>query len=56
MVLTKNEIIEILVKYNYEREELKGQKKDELEELLQEHTDWSNIYPNGRDFDSEDED
>ena len=54
--MTKNRIIEILIKYNFDREELKGQSKEELEELLQEHTDWSDLYPNGRDFDSEDED
>lgn len=54
--MNKSEIIEFLLKYNYDYDELKKQSKKELEELFEEHTDTSNLFPNGRDFDSEDED
>ena len=30
-----------------------GKTKDELEELLNEYSDDSNLYPNGRDYDAE---
>lgn len=55
-IMKKSEIIEILKKYNCDCEELKGQSKEDLEELLQEYRDDSDMYPNGRDFEAEDED
>lgn len=36
--------------------ELKKKKVEELDELLDEFTDDSDLYPNGRDYDAEDED
>ena len=56
IVVKKSEIIEFLLKYNYDYDELKKQKKEELEELFEEHTSTSDVFPNGRDVDSEDED
>ena len=51
--MRKFDLIEYLVKkYQRDYEELKDMSKEELEELL----DDSDLFPNGRDFDAEDED
>lgn len=56
--MNKSELINRLLELtsNYTLQELRAMHKDELEELLEEHTDESSMFPNGRDTDSEDED
>ena len=55
--MRKFDLIEYLVKkYQRDYEELKDMSKEELEELLVELEDDSDLFPNGRDFDAEDED
>lgn len=55
--MRKFDLIEYLVKkYQRDYEELKDMTKEELEELLDELEDDSDLFPNGRDFDAEDED
>lgn len=47
--MRKNELIDALMELGENREDLKEYNKSELEELLNELTDHSNLYPNGRD-------
>lgn len=56
--MNKSELINRLLELtsNYTLQELRAMHKDELEELLEAHTDESSMFPNGRDTDSEDED
>lgn len=55
--MRKDEIINILVSnYHEDVREMKKMKKAELEELLEEYGDDSDMFPNGRDFEAEDED
>ena len=55
--MRKFDLIEYLVrKYQRDYEELKDMSKEELVELLVELEDDSDLFPNGRDFDAEDED
>lgn len=52
--MTKKEMIEILVKiYHESEEEMKKLKKEDLKSLLEDFGDGSNMFPNGRDYDSE---
>lgn len=51
--MTKSELIELLIEHGEDKNELKKMKKDELEELYDELTDTSNLFPNGRDYDAE---
>lgn len=54
--MRKNELIKILVdNYFQDYDEVSSLTKEELEELLEELEDSSDMYPNGRDFDAEDE-
>lgn len=39
-----------------DKDELMNLNDDELEDLMNEHTDDSDLFPNGRDEDAEDED
>ena len=53
-LMKKIEIIEELCEYyRYKKDELKGKTKEELLELLNELSNTSNLFPNGRDFDAE---
>ena len=55
--MSKFDLIEYLVrKYQQDYEELKDLSKKELEDLLEELEDDGDLFPNGRDFDAEDED
>ena len=55
--MSKFDLIEYLVrKYQQDYEELKDLSKKELEDLLAELEDDGDLFPNGRDFDAEDED
>lgn len=55
--MKKADLIDLLVSdYWQDEKELKKMTKAELEELLDELTDESNMFPNGRDYDAEDED
>ena len=54
--MRKNELVKLLVdKYFQDYDEMVSSTKEELEELLEELEDSSDMYPNGRDFDAEDE-
>ncbi|MCD2347399.1 hypothetical protein [Clostridium guangxiense] len=52
--MNRKDIIERLLELGEDKQELRKMKKDELEELLEEYTDESTMYPNGRDYDAED--
>ena len=55
--MKKSELVKLLVdKYYQDYNEMKLSTKEELEELLRDLEDTSDMYPNGRDFDAEDED
>ena len=55
--MSKFDLIEYLVrKYQQDYEELKDLSKKELEDLLEELEDDGDLFPNGRDFDAENED
>ena len=55
--MTKAELIDLLVSdYGQDESELKKMTKAELKALLDDLTDHSDMYPNGRDYDAEDED
>ena len=55
--MSKFDLIEYLVrKYQQDYEELKDLSKKELEDLLAELEDDGDLFPNGRDFDAENED
>lgn len=55
--MTKGELIEVLVSdYWQDEDELKEMNKSALEDLLADMTDPSDMFPNGRDYDAEDED
>lgn len=51
--MKKSELIEELIEHGENKEELKKMTKDELEELYEEITDSSDLFPNGRDYDAE---
>lgn len=51
--MKKSELIELLIEHGEDEKELKKMTKDELEELYEEITDTSNLFPNGRDYDAE---
>lgn len=51
--MKKSELIELLLEYGEDIKELKKMTKDELEELYEEYTDTSDMFPNGRDYDAE---
>lgn len=51
--MRKSELIELLLEYDEDIKELKKMTKDELEELYEEYTDTSVMFPNGRDYDAE---
>ena len=54
--MKKNELIRILVDCFYQDEkEMREMTKEELEEMYRDLEDTSDMYPNGRDFDAEDE-
>lgn len=53
--MTREEMIDFLVEtYNEDREELEEMDNISLEERFEEYEDDSTMYPNGRDYDSED--
>lgn len=53
--MKKKELIDYLVEeYDEDRKELKKMTKDELQEMLENYTDTSDLFPNGRDYDAED--
>ena len=55
--MTKAELIDLLVSdYWQDESELKKMTKAELEDLFDDLTDHSDMFPNGRDYDAEDED
>ncbi len=55
--MRKAELIDLLVSdYWQDESELKKMTKAELEELLDDLTDESDMFPNGRDYDAENED
>ena len=55
--MKKADLIDLLVTdYGEDEAELKKMSKAELEELFDELTDESGMFPNGRDYDAEDED
>lgn len=55
--MRKAELIDLLVSdYWQDEAELKKMTKAELEELLDDLTDESDMFPNGRDYDAENED
>lgn len=56
--MRKAEKIEILLQYSswLDKDELQKLSSKELDELIDELSDTSDLYPNGRDYDAEDED
>ena len=56
--MKKSELIVAIHEIDSSRDELELKKlsKEELEELYEDLTDDSDMYPNGRDYDAEDED
>lgn len=55
--MSRQELIYYLVeKYQEDYEALKDMTKEELEDLLEDLEDDGDLFPNGRDFDAEDED
>lgn len=55
--MRKDELIDILVgNFRKDAREMKKMKKAELEELLEECNDDGGMFPNGRDFEAENED
>lgn len=56
--MKKDEKIEILLQYSpwLDETELKQMTVAELDELIDDLSDDSDMYPNGRDYDAEDED
>lgn len=53
----KDELIDILVScYREDKADMKSLSKEELEELYEAYNDDSDMFPNGRDFEAEDED
>ena len=54
--MSKSELIDLLVSdYWQDEDELKEMNKAALEDLLADLTDESDMFPNGRDYDAEDE-
>lgn len=55
--MTKAELIDLLVSdYGQDKAELEEKTPTELKALLDDLTDHSDMYPNGRDYDAENED
>lgn len=55
--MNKQEIIEVLVSnYMQDEDEVKAMSKKDLKSLLDDLEDESDMFPNGRDYDAEDED
>ncbi|MBQ7568666.1 hypothetical protein IJT17_07680 [bacterium] len=55
--MTKKELIELLVSYyDCDEDELKEYSRADLQQLWDDYNDDSDMFPNGRDYDAEDED
>ena len=49
--MTKGDLIEALIEYGEDRDELKRMTKEELKEQLEEYEDTSDMFPNGDQYD-----
>lgn len=56
--MRKNEKIQYILENNssYDREKLEEMTKEELNRIFADESDNSDMFPNGRDYDAEDED
>lgn len=56
--MNKNDMINRILEISslYDKKTLSNMSKDDIVEIFEEITDTSDIFPNGRDFDAEDED
>lgn len=55
--MSRNEIIQYILEYDpsYDEEDLNGMSTEKLKAIFDEINDDSDMYPNGRDYDPEDE-
>ena len=56
--MNKTEKIEYILEHDgsYDNDELRVMKNEELDDIVEELSDESGMFPNGRDYDVEDED
>lgn len=56
--MNKNDMINRILEISslYDKKTLSNMSKDDIVEIFEEITDTSDMFPNGRDFDAEDED
>lgn len=55
-MIKREEMIESLINMQFDKNALNSMDNDELKELYDEFSDDSILFPNGRDYDAEDED
>lgn len=56
--MNKNDMINRILEISslYDKKTLSNMSKDDIDEIFEDITDTSDMFPNGRDFDAEDED